>query len=125
MTSRKIGSATASVYGQYGNTAYAGTKTAYAGGGVAGVSGSGSYSNKATGGSGNYATNKSYNAMNFAQKRKVADAAKAVPRPKISARPPRMNASGPAPSRIAASPRCRRAARGSEASAASACIAAV
>ena len=43
------GSATASVYGQYGNTAYSGTKTAYAGGGVAGVSGSGSYYNKATG----------------------------------------------------------------------------
>ncbi len=56
------GSATASVYGQYGNTAYSGTKTAYAGGGVAGVSSSGSYYNKATGTSGNYATNKSYNA---------------------------------------------------------------
>ncbi len=56
------GSVTASVYGQYGNTAYSGTKTAYAGGGVAGVSGSGSYYNKATGTSGNYATNKSYNA---------------------------------------------------------------
>ena len=56
------GSATASVYGQYGNTAYSGTKTAYAGGGVAGVSGSGSYYNKSTGGSGDYATNKSYNA---------------------------------------------------------------
>ncbi len=56
------GSATASVYGQYGNTAYSGTKTAYAGGGVAGVSGSGNYYNKATGGSGNYATNRSYNA---------------------------------------------------------------
>jgi hypothetical protein len=56
------GSATASVYGQYGNTAYSGTKTAYAGGGVAGVSGSGSYYNKATGTSGNYSTNKSYNA---------------------------------------------------------------
>ena len=41
------GSATASVYGQYGNTAYSGTKTAYAGGGVAGVSSSGSYYNKA------------------------------------------------------------------------------
>jgi hypothetical protein len=56
------GSASASVYGQYGNTAYSGTKTAYASGGVAGVSGSGSYYNKSTGGSGNYATNKSYNA---------------------------------------------------------------
>jgi hypothetical protein len=56
------GSATASVYGHYGNTAYAGTKTAYAGGGNAGVSGSGSYYNKATGTSGNYATNKNYNA---------------------------------------------------------------
>ena len=56
------GSASASVYGKYGNTAYAGTKTAYAGGGVAGVSGSGSFNNKATGTSGNYATNKSYNA---------------------------------------------------------------
>jgi hypothetical protein len=56
------GSASASVYGQYGNTAFAGSKTAYAGGGVAGVSGSGSYYNKATGTSGNYATNKSYNA---------------------------------------------------------------
>jgi hypothetical protein len=56
------GSASASVYGQYGNTAYSGTKTAYASGGVAGVSGSGSHYNKSTGGSGNYATNKSYNA---------------------------------------------------------------
>ena len=56
------GSASSSVYGQYGNTSYSGTKTAYAGGGVAGVSGSGSYYDKNTGGSGNYATNKSYNA---------------------------------------------------------------
>ncbi len=56
------GSATASVYGQYGNTAYSGTKTAYAGGGVAGVSSSGTFDNKATGTTGNYSTNKSYNA---------------------------------------------------------------
>jgi hypothetical protein len=56
------GSASASVYGQYGNTAYSGTKTAYASAnGTVGVSGSGSYYNKATGTSGNYATNKSYN----------------------------------------------------------------
>jgi hypothetical protein len=56
------GSATASVYGQYGHTAYSGTKTAYSGGGNAGVSGSGSYYNRATGTSGSYATNKNYNA---------------------------------------------------------------
>jgi hypothetical protein len=56
------GSATASVYGQYGNTAYAGTKTAYASStGAVGVASSGSYTNKATGTTGNYATNKSYN----------------------------------------------------------------
>jgi hypothetical protein len=56
------GSASASVYGQYRNTAYSGTKTAYASGnGTVGVSGSGSYYNKATGTTGNYATNKSYN----------------------------------------------------------------
>ena len=56
------GSATASVYGQYGNTAYSGTKTAYSGGGVAGVSNSGTYTNKATGTTGTYDTNRSYNA---------------------------------------------------------------
>lgn len=56
------GSATASVYGQYGHTAYSGTKTAYTTStGAAGVAGSGSYYNKATGTSGNYATNRSYN----------------------------------------------------------------
>jgi hypothetical protein len=56
------GSATASVYGQYGNTAYSGTKTAYASStGAVGVANSGSYTNKATGTTGNYATNKSYN----------------------------------------------------------------
>lgn len=56
------GSATASVYGQYGNTAYSGTKTAYSGGGVAGVSNSGTYTNKATGTTGTYDANRSYNA---------------------------------------------------------------
>jgi len=56
------GSATASVYGQYGNTAYSGTKTAYSGGGVAGVSNSGTYTNKATGTTGTYDNNRSYNA---------------------------------------------------------------
>jgi hypothetical protein len=56
------GSATASVYGQYGNTAYSGTKTAYASStGTRGVSSSGTYYNQATGTSGNYATNRSYN----------------------------------------------------------------
>jgi hypothetical protein len=56
------GSATASVYGQYGNTAYSGTKTAYSSGGVTGVSSSGNYYNRATGTSGTYSTNQSYNA---------------------------------------------------------------
>jgi hypothetical protein len=56
------GSATASVYGQYGNTAYSGTRTAYSGGGVAGVSNSGTYANRATGTTGTYDANRSYNA---------------------------------------------------------------
>jgi len=56
------GSATASVYGRYGNTTYSGTKTAYAtSSGTRGVSSSGSYYNRATGTSGDYATNRSYN----------------------------------------------------------------
>jgi hypothetical protein len=56
------GSASASVYGQYRNTSFAGTRTAYAGaGGTRGITSSGSYYNRATGTAGNYATNRSYN----------------------------------------------------------------
>ncbi|HEY6353006.1 MAG TPA: carbohydrate-binding family V/XII, partial [Burkholderiaceae bacterium] len=56
------GSASASVYGSYRNTSFAGTRTAYAGaGGTRGITSSGSYYNRATGTAGNYASNRSYN----------------------------------------------------------------
>jgi hypothetical protein len=56
------GSASASVYGNYRNTSFSGTSTAYtSAGGARGVASSGSYYNRATGTSGNYATNRSYN----------------------------------------------------------------
>ena len=56
------GSASASVYGKYGNTTYSGTRTAYAGGGVAGQSASGNYYNQRTGTSGSYNADRQYNA---------------------------------------------------------------
>ena len=56
------GMASASVYGNYRNTSFSGTRTAYTSyGGARGVASSGSYYNRATGTSGNYATNRSYN----------------------------------------------------------------
>jgi hypothetical protein len=56
------GSASANVYGQWGNTAYSGTRSWYAGGGVAGTTASGSYYNQRTGTSGTYNAGKQYNA---------------------------------------------------------------
>lgn len=55
-------SASANVYGHWGNTAYSGTRSWYAGGGVAGSTASGSYYNSRTGASGNYAAGRQYNA---------------------------------------------------------------
>jgi hypothetical protein len=54
--------ASASVYGQWGNTVYSGTRSWYAGGGVAGTTASGSYYNARTGTSGTYNAGKQYNA---------------------------------------------------------------
>jgi hypothetical protein len=56
------GSASANVYGQWGNTTYSGTRSWYAGGGVAGTSASGSYYNNRTGTSGSYNAGRQYNA---------------------------------------------------------------
>ncbi len=56
------GSASASVYGQYGSTAYSGTRSYYANpGGTVGTTASGTYHNYATGTSGSYAAGRSYN----------------------------------------------------------------
>ncbi|MBK7118209.1 MAG: hypothetical protein IPH64_03870 [Comamonadaceae bacterium] len=55
-------SASANVYGHWGNTAYSGTRSWYAGGGVAGSTASGSYANARTGTTGNYAAGRQYNA---------------------------------------------------------------
>ena len=55
-------SASANVYGHWGNTAYSGTRSWYAGGGVAGTTASGSYANARTGTTGSYAAGKQYNA---------------------------------------------------------------
>jgi hypothetical protein len=55
-------SASANVYGQWGNTTYSGTRTWYAGGGVAGTTASGSYYNSRTGTSGTYNAGRQYNA---------------------------------------------------------------
>ena len=55
-------SASASVYGRYGATSWAGTRTAYAGGGNVGQIASGSYANARTGTSGDYAGYRNYNA---------------------------------------------------------------
>ena len=56
------GVASANVYGHWGATAYSGTRSWYAGGGVAGTRGSGVYSNSRTGVSGSYAAGRQYNA---------------------------------------------------------------
>jgi hypothetical protein len=55
-------SASANVYGHWGNTVYSGTRSWYAGGGVAGTTASGSYYNQRTGTSGNYNAGKQFNA---------------------------------------------------------------
>ncbi len=54
--------ASANVYGHWGNTTYSGTRSWYAGGGVAGTTASGSYYNSRTGTSGNYNAGRQYNA---------------------------------------------------------------
>jgi hypothetical protein len=54
--------ASANVYGHWGNTAYSGTRSWYAGGGVAGTTASGSYYNSRTGTSGSYNAGRQYNA---------------------------------------------------------------
>ena len=56
------GSASANVYGHWGATTYSGTRTWYAGGGVAGTTASGSYYNSRTGTSGTYNAGRQYNA---------------------------------------------------------------
>jgi hypothetical protein len=56
------GTASANVYGHWGNTTYSGTRSWYAGGGVAGTTASGSYYNSRTGTSGSYNAGKQYNA---------------------------------------------------------------
>jgi hypothetical protein len=56
------GSASASVYGQYGNKTYSGTKTVYStANGTVGTASSGVYHNNATGTSGAYSGDRSYN----------------------------------------------------------------
>jgi hypothetical protein len=55
-------SASANVYGAWGSTAYSGSRSWYAGGGVAGTTASGSYYNSRTGTSGTYNAGKQYNA---------------------------------------------------------------
>ncbi|MCC6198570.1 MAG: hypothetical protein IT518_29325 [Burkholderiales bacterium] len=55
-------SASANVYGHWGSTTYSGTRTWYAGGGVAGTTASGSYYNNRTGTSGTYNAGRQYNA---------------------------------------------------------------
>ncbi|HXX86069.1 MAG TPA: hypothetical protein VEN29_19090 [Casimicrobiaceae bacterium] len=54
--------ASANVYGHWGNTVYSGTRSWYAGGGVAGTTASGSYYNARTGTSGTYNAGRQYNA---------------------------------------------------------------
>ena len=55
------GSASANVYGHYGDTSYSGTKTAYANSSGYGVKSSGEYDNERTGTTGSYDTNRNYN----------------------------------------------------------------
>ena len=54
--------ASANVYGHWGATTYSGTRSWYAGGGVAGTTASGSYYNARTGTSGSYAAGRQFNA---------------------------------------------------------------
>ena len=54
--------ASANVYGHWGNTVYSGTRSWYAGGGVAGTRASGSYYNARTGTAGTYNAGRQYNA---------------------------------------------------------------
>jgi len=54
--------ASANVYGHWGATTYSGTRSWYAGGGVAGTTASGNYYNSRTGTSGSYAGGRQYNA---------------------------------------------------------------
>ncbi len=56
------GSASANVYGHYGSTTYAGTRSVYStAGGTVGTTASGTYKNTATGTTGSYAAGRSYN----------------------------------------------------------------
>ncbi len=55
-------SGAANVYGHWGNTAWSGTRSWYAGGGVAGSRAYGAYSNARTGTVGNYSAGRQYNA---------------------------------------------------------------
>ena len=55
-------SASANVYGHWGATTYSGTRSWYAGGGVAGTTAGGSYYNSRTGTSGTYDAGRQYNA---------------------------------------------------------------
>jgi hypothetical protein len=55
-------SASANVYGHWGNTTYSGTRTWYGGGGVAGTTASGNYANARTGTTGSYSAGRQYNA---------------------------------------------------------------
>jgi hypothetical protein len=54
--------ASANVYGQWGSTVASGTRSWYAGGGVAGTTASGTYTNQRTGASGSYEAGRQYNA---------------------------------------------------------------
>ena len=54
--------ASANVYGHWGSAAYSGTRSWYAGGGVAGTTASGAYYNSRTGTAGTYNAGKQYNA---------------------------------------------------------------
>ena len=55
-------SASANVYGHWGSATYSGTRSWYAGGGVAGTTASGNYYNSRTGTSGSYNAGRQYNA---------------------------------------------------------------
>jgi len=55
------GSATANVYGQYGSTAYSGTRSYSSSGGTYGTSASGTFHNYATGATGSYSGARTYN----------------------------------------------------------------
>ena len=56
------GVASANVYGHWGSATYSGTRSWYAGGGVAGTTAHGTYYNSRTGTSGSYSGGKQYNA---------------------------------------------------------------